>query len=138
MTARSSPDAADPHRDRYVSLFVRALQAALASLEPRDDQRVRLYYAKERTLAEIGRELGEHESSVSRNLERIRLVLRRAIEQALRDGCPAINGSASEPGLSDAQIALCFEYAAADTPFDLEQILQRRRPASSAPGRTEI
>ena len=138
IPARVSPHSADPHRDRYISLFVRALQTALASLEPRDGERLHLYYAKELTLAEIGRQLGEHESSVSRNLDRIRLVLRRAIEETLRNGCPAANGSAAEPGLSDAQIALCFEYAAADTPFDLEQLLQRRRSVRSADGRTGI
>lgn len=138
IPARSSPHSADPYRDRYVSLFVRALQTAFVSLEPRDSQRLRLYYANELTLAEIGRQLGEHESSVSRNLDRIRLVLRRGIEETLRNGCPAANGSAAEPGLSDAQIALCFEYAAADTPFDLEQLLQRRRSSCPADGRTEI
>lgn len=138
VPARVSPHATDPHRERYVSLLVRALQAALATLELRDDQRLRLYYAKELTLAEIGRQLGEHESSVSRNLDRIRVVLRRAIEQTLRDGCPAVNGSAGEAGLSDAQIALCFEYAAADTPFDLEQLLQRRRPVSPTQGESEL
>lgn len=138
MPARVSPHATDPHRERYISLFVRALQSALAALEPRDHQRLRLYYAKELTLAEIGRQLGEHESSVSRNLDRIRLLLRRAIEQTLRDGCPAVNGSACEAGLSDAQIALCFEYAAADTPFDLEQLLQRRGPASPAHEESEL
>ena len=138
MPARVSPHVADPHREHYVSLFVRALQAALAALEPRDDQRLRLYYAQELTLAEIGRQLGEHESSVSRNLDRIRLILRRAIEQTLRDGCPAVNGSAGEAGLSDAQIALCFEYAAADTPFDLEQLLQRRRQASPTCEESEL
>src|SRR5271168_2731108 len=63
----------DPHRERYISLFVRALQAALTALDTRDEQRLRLYYAKEQTLAEIGRQVGEHESSVSRNLDRIRL-----------------------------------------------------------------
>jgi len=138
LPARDSRHSMDPHRERYVSLFVRALQAALAALEPRDDQRLRFYYAEELTLAEIGRQLGEHESSVSRNLDRIRLVLRRAIEQTLRTGCPAVNGTACEAGLSDAQIALCFEYSAADTPFDLEQLLQRRRPASPAPGGSEL
>lgn len=138
IPARVSPHSEDPYRERYVALFVRALQAALAALEARDDQRLRLYYAKEMTLAEIGRQLGEHESSVSRNLERIRLVLRRVIEETLRSGCPAANGSAAEPGLSESQIALCFEYAAADTPFDLEQLLQRRRPASPTQRESEL
>jgi RNA polymerase sigma factor (sigma-70 family) len=125
----------DPYRERYVSLFIRALQAALAALDPRDEQRLRLYYAQEQTLAEIGRQLAEHESSVSRNLDRIRLALRRAVEETLRSGCPAANGFAAEHGLSDAQISLCFEYASADASFDLEKLLQRGSRPTPAPGR---
>ncbi len=59
----------DPHRERYVALFTGALQSALELLEPRERERLRLYYAEEKTLAEIGRLLGEHESSVSRHLD---------------------------------------------------------------------
>jgi RNA polymerase sigma factor (sigma-70 family) len=125
----------DPHRERYSTLFVRALQAALATLDPRDEQRLRLYYSKEQTLAEIGRQVGEHESSVSRNLDRIRLALRRTIEETLRNGCPAANGFAAELGLSDAQIALCFEYASVDTPFDLEKLLERPTRSNPTAGR---
>lgn len=135
--ARVSVQADDPHRERYVTLFVRALQAALAALDPCDEQRLRLYYAKEQTLAEIGKELGEHESSVSRNLDRIRLALRRRVEETLRNGCPAANGSAAEVGLSDAQISLCFEYASADASFDLENLLQRRSRSSPSAGRPD-
>src|SRR5580704_1691437 len=126
---------ADPNRERYSTLFVRALHAALAALDPRDELRLRLYYAKEQTLAEIGRQVGEHESSVSRNLDRIRLALRRTIEETLRNGCPAANGFAAELGLSEAQIALCFEYASADAPFDLEKLLERRSRANPTAGR---
>jgi RNA polymerase sigma-70 factor (ECF subfamily) len=126
---------ADPHRERYIALFVRALQAALTTLDPRDEQRLRLYYAKEQTLAEIGKQVGEHESSVSRNLDRIRIALRRTIEETLRNGCPAVNGFAAELGLSDAQISLCFEYASADASFDLEKLLERRTRPTPAPGR---
>ncbi len=126
---------ADPHRERYSTLFVRALQAALAALDPRDEQRLRLYYAQEHTLAEIGRQLSEHESSVSRNLERIRLALRRTVEETLRNGCPAANGFVAEPGLSEAQISLCFEYASADASFDLEKLLRRRSRSSPPAGR---
>lgn len=127
---------ADPHRERYSALFLRALQAALASLDPRDEQRLRLYYANEQTLAEIGRQLGEHESSVSRNLDRIRVALRRTVEDTLRNGCPAVNGFASELGLSDAQISLCFEYASADASFDLDKLLQRGSASRPPAGRT--
>ena len=132
-----SVQSADPHRERYSTLFVRALQAAIAALDARDEQRLRLYYAQEQTLAEIGRQLAEHESSVSRNLDRIRLALRRTVEETLRNGCPAANGFAAELGLSDAQISLCFEYASADASFDLEKLLQRRSHTSPAAGRLD-
>lgn len=126
---------ADPHRERYSTLFVRALQAAVDALDSRDEQRLRLHYAQEQTLAEIGKQLAEHESSVSRHLDRIRLALRRAVEETLRQGCPAANGSGAELGLSDAQISLCFEYASTDASFDLEKLLERRGRTSPAVGR---
>ena len=132
-----SVPAADPHRERYIALFVRALQVALAALDSRDEQRLRLYYADEQTLAAIGKLLGEHESSVSRNLDRIRLALRRAVEETLRNGCPAVNGFAAEQGMSDAQISLCFEYASADASFDLDKLLQRRSRVSPTAGRSD-
>jgi len=121
---------ADPRRELYVSLFSRALQAALDRLAPVEKDRLRLYYAEEKTLAEIGRALGEHESSVSRHLERVRRELRQSVEEILRRGFVAANGSAAQPGLSDAEIALCFEYSAENTPLDLEKLL----PPASAPG----
>jgi RNA polymerase sigma-70 factor (ECF subfamily) len=129
---------ADPHRSRYLTLFVRALKSALASLEPRDADRLRFYYAEEQTLAEIGRRLGEHESSVSRNLERIRRELRQTVETTLRQGDPPANGASPGPGLSDAEIALCFEYAAEDAPIDLEKLLQRKSPSGSSAGKQDL
>ena len=121
---------ADPHRELYVSLFARTLQAALDCLAPREKDRLRLYYAEEKTLAEIGRLLGEHESSVSRHLERVRRELRRSVEEILRRGFVAANGSAAQPGLSDAEIALCLEYSAENTSLDLNKLL----PPATAPG----
>jgi RNA polymerase sigma-70 factor len=128
----------DPHRAELVALFRRTLEVALGLLEPRDRERLRLYYAAEQTLAEIGRKLGEHESSVSRNLERARQQLRREVEQALRKGNIQLDGRTSGAGLSDAQIALCFEYAAEDAPIDLDKLLPespatRRKPESKKP-----
>jgi RNA polymerase sigma factor (sigma-70 family) len=120
----------DPHRQRYVASFTRALQTALERLGLQEKERLRLYYAEEKTLAEIGRLLGEHESSVSRHLDHARRDLRRAVEDILRDGIGPANGSAVQPGLSDAEIALCFEYSAEDTPIDLQKLL----PRSKSPG----
>src|SRR5262249_4693606 len=97
----------DPHRTRYVALLTAAFELALSKLDAEDRDRLRMYYTEQQTLAEIGRALGEHESSVSRSLERIRRGLRAHVEEALRKGAPCSNGAAPQPGLSDAQIALC-------------------------------
>jgi RNA polymerase sigma factor (sigma-70 family) len=125
----------DPHRERYVAFLTRALQTALEGLEPREKERLRLYYAEEKTLAEIGRLLGEHESSVSRHLDQARRGLRQSVEEFLRNGMGAANGCAAQPGLSDAEIALCFEYCAGDIPIDLEKLLPRPKSPVPAPGK---
>src|SRR5262249_28833078 len=127
-----NPEPPDPHRDRYLRLLRRALNSALAALEARDMQRLNLYYREDRTLAEIGRLLNEHESSVSRNLERVRRSLRASVESILRAGFGANNGSPAEPGLSDAQIALCFEYAADDGSVNLDSLLPPIAPTAEA------
>ena len=124
----SSPD---PHRSRYLALFSDALHKAFKALEPQDLRRLRFYYADQQTLAHIGRELGEHESSVSRNLDRIRRELRASVETALRSGqFQSQNGTYPQPALSDEQIALCFEYAAEDAPLNFDQVFPTT-PASA-------
>jgi RNA polymerase sigma-70 factor len=129
---------ADPHRQRYVALFTRALQAALQRLPREEQQRLRYYYAEEKTLAEIGRLFEEHESSVSRHLERSRSELRQEVENMLRRGFTAANGAAAEPGLSDAEIALCIEYSAENTPLDLDKLLPRSKPQGPAAGKRSL
>ncbi|HEX4542420.1 MAG TPA: sigma-70 family RNA polymerase sigma factor [Candidatus Acidoferrum sp.] len=129
---------ADPHRELYVSLFSRALTAALDRLAPLEKDRLRLYYAEEKTLAEIGRLFGEHESSVSRHLERVRRDLRQAVEEILRRGFVAANGSAAQPGLSDAEIAVCFEYSSENTPIDLDKLLPSHPSKGPAAGKRPL
>jgi RNA polymerase sigma factor (sigma-70 family) len=125
--------AADPHRTRYFRLFSSALQTALNNLEPLDAQRLKMYYAEGKKLAEIGRVLGEHESSVSRHLEKVRTDLRRAVEEILRAGSGPVDGEAKAAGLSDAEIALCFEYAAEDAPVDLDNLFSQREMPKAFP-----
>jgi RNA polymerase sigma factor (sigma-70 family) len=120
----------DPYRELYLSRFREALKLALADLEPRDRSRLHLYYAEDRTLAEIGKELGEHESSVSRNLERIRKELRATVEGLLRAGKVA-DGGQPTPGMDDAQIALCIQYAGEDSAIDLDELFEA--PSASQP-----
>jgi RNA polymerase sigma-70 factor, ECF subfamily len=101
--------ALDVERAKHTAVLQVALVTALDALAPRERLRLAYYYADERTLAEIGRLLGEHEATVSRKLDRTRRDLRRAVEAALRDG----------KKLSDAQVQACFDYAREHWPFDL-------------------
>ena len=121
----------DPERERYLRHFVYALTVCLSKLDAEERRRLELYYAREKTLAEIGRLVGEHESSVSRNLERTRTALRRSLEEYLRKGCDGDTG-ATFPGMSDAQIALCIEYAGEDAPIDFRQFFPSAGPAKGA------
>ena len=88
-------------RARYAGALSAALAIALAELAPRDRMRLNFYYLEELTLKEIGRVMGEYESSASRRLARTRLRLRRRVEQVLR----------RDRGLSEEQIRLCYAHA---------------------------
>jgi RNA polymerase sigma-70 factor, ECF subfamily len=99
----------DPERERYLVMLQVALTTALGVLETRDKLRLAYYYGEELTLAEIGKLMREHESTVSRQLDRTRKQVRRHVEEALRE----------DKKLSEAQLRLCFEYAREEWPFDL-------------------
>jgi RNA polymerase sigma-70 factor len=131
FTGRAGPVRAnpDPARERYLGRFDRALSAALASLTPRERMLLACYYVDQLTLAEIGRMLREHESTVSRQLERTRRALRESVTQSLQREIPACNGRPPEPALDAAQVELAFEYAMEDWPFDLSQALSAQEPA---------
>ena len=98
-----SPAAADPDCARFVDLLRSALETAVTRLEPRDRLRLGCYYAQQMTLAKTGALLKEHEATTSRQLARTRQGIREAVEQDLR-----------ARGLTDAQIARCFECATED------------------------
>ena len=117
----------DPHRERYLTRFANALESSLAGLLGNDRQRLELYYARQLTLAEIGKKLGEHESSVSRNLERIRRELRGSIETLLK----------IPPPLSEPEIVLCFQYAAEDSPIDFRKLFPNQESERPGAGRKE-
>jgi RNA polymerase sigma-70 factor len=127
----------DPHRSRYVRCFVLALTDSLATLPADDRKRLELYYAREKTLTEIGGLLGEHESSASRHLERARRELRAKVEEGLRMGRYSSEGKQKLLPLSDAEIALCFQYAAEDSPIDFRQIFPEKPAAKTEAGRKE-
>ncbi|MCX6551865.1 MAG: sigma-70 family RNA polymerase sigma factor [Acidobacteria bacterium] len=103
----------DVDRQRYLAIVQGALAEALSILAARDRLRLSLYYAQDLTLAKIGTLLGESEATASRKLERTRRDVRAAVERRLRD----------EQRLTDAEIALCFDYARTDPAFDLARTL---------------
>jgi RNA polymerase sigma factor (sigma-70 family) len=127
----------DPDRNRYLQRFLLALSDCLEQLADSDRKRLEFYYAREKTLAEIGRLLGEHESSASRHLERVRRELRARVEECLRTGYQPAPSSPRLPQMSEAEIDLCFQYAAEDVPIDFRQIFPEKTPSKSQAGRKE-
>jgi RNA polymerase sigma-70 factor (ECF subfamily) len=116
LPADEAPDALpapvrsiDPDRRRGVAVMQRAIAAAVAVLAPRDRLRLSCYYAQSLTLAEIGRMLGEHEATVSRQLAKARKSIRSAVERQLRE----------TERMSEPQIAECFA-SVVDDPGSLD------------------
>jgi RNA polymerase sigma-70 factor, ECF subfamily len=109
LAANQRSQEVDPGRANYLAAVQAALAAALGTLDPRDRLRLAYYYADDRTLAEIGRLLGEHEATVSRKLERTRRDVGSRVLAWLRDG----------KKWSEAQIRACLDCARGEWPFDL-------------------
>jgi RNA polymerase sigma factor (sigma-70 family) len=137
LSQKTETPSLDPHRGLYLQRFLFALTVCLASMDAQDRKRLELYYARGKTLAEVGRILGEHESSVSRNLERARKELRHKVEEQLRSGVSADTQSPGVAVMSDAEIALCFQYAAEDTPIDFRQLFPEKPSPKREVGRKE-
>jgi RNA polymerase sigma-70 factor len=110
-------DPHEPERARYVQMLGLALEIALKALAPRDRMRMAYYYRHQLSLKEIGRLMGEHESSVSRKLARTRDDLKSEIERRLRE----------IELLSQDQIRLCYDFAAGDLQLDLARALPDTR-----------
>jgi RNA polymerase sigma-70 factor, ECF subfamily len=88
----------------YVQLMRRAVTAAISRLPARDRLRLGYYYAEDLTLAQIGRALGEHEATVSRNLAKARREIRTDVERQLRE----------EERMNPSQIDECFAAVVED------------------------
>jgi RNA polymerase sigma factor (sigma-70 family) len=130
-----APEPADPNRSYYLRLLADALRQAISSLAAADRARLYAYYFEERTLAEIASQEQEHEATASRKLERLRGQLKQHVMQILREG--KTSGAGMSPGMDDAQIQLCLQYALEQWPFDLAGVLRSmkvaRMPRSKSP-----
>jgi DNA-directed RNA polymerase specialized sigma24 family protein len=99
-----------------MELIQRALAVAIAALTPRDRLRLASYYTHQLTLAQTGQVLGEHEATVSRQLNRTRLAIREYVERYLT----------REAGLHDDQVSRCFECALEDPgALDLADLIRK-------------
>jgi RNA polymerase sigma-70 factor len=130
---RTDGPAGDPNREMYLRRVDGALSAALAALTSRERMILACYYVDQLTQAQIGRMLREHESTVSRQIDRIRWVLREDVTQRLLLGTPAQDGRAAEPALDQPQVDLAFEYALEDWSFDLSRALSKQQAAADPP-----
>jgi len=120
-TLASTSTPADPERSRYLTMIQQALGRAVARLPARDRLRLGCYYAQGLTLAATGRLLREHEATASRQLAKTRRAIRDDVERQLR----------AEAGLTDAQIAQCFESVSEDPgPLDVGEMLGDSRSPS--------
>ena len=109
----SSVRVADPDVHDNVARVQRALNETVDALDPRDRLRLRLYYAQKLTLARIGRALGEHEATASRNLERVRRTLRQEVERRLKE----------DHGMDAGAVAACLQQAVEAPELDLSHVL---------------
>jgi len=112
-----TPAPADPDRGRQVQALRLAFSQALEALEPGERLRLAYYHVHELTLAQIGRLFGEHESTVSRKLQKTRQELREAVERLLE----------SEHGLTGDDVHACYQAALEAWPFDLTSELEVAR-----------
>ena len=99
-----------------------ATDQALAELSAEDRFTLASYYLDGRTLAEIARALGLHESSVSRRLDRLSTGLRKRILAGLR-----------EQGMSHAQATEALEADVRDITLDLRSRLTQDSGATTFP-----
>ena len=100
-----------------------ATDEALAELSSEDRFTLASYYLDGRTLAEIARTLGLHESSVSRRLDRLSTGLRKRILAGLR-----------AQGMSHAQAAEALETDVRDIQLNLRARLAQDSGAKAFPG----
>jgi RNA polymerase sigma-70 factor (ECF subfamily) len=108
--AGDAPAAADPRLEE-------ATDEALAALAGEERYILAAYYLDGRTLAEIGRTLGAHESTISRKVEKIAKGVRKAIVEGLR-----------RRGMSERQAAEALESDVRDLRVEVrEKLAQETR-----------
>jgi RNA polymerase sigma-70 factor, ECF subfamily len=116
MTAAAEePDCRAAHAQ-----IAQATDAALDTLSSEERLLLATYYLDGRTLAEVGRMLALHESTVSRRLDKVTAMLRKQIIANLRAA-----------GLSKGEAAKLLELDVRDIGVDVRRSLAQERPAGT-------
>ena len=107
----------DFERRENAAALAHALRHEVDALPP--DERLLLgwYYVDQLRLAQIARLRGVHESTISRELDSIRKLLRKRVARRLL-----------AKGFSDARIEECFRHST-DAPLDFQEVFERARNA---------
>ena len=111
------PELATPPADHRLS---RATDEALADLPGEDRMVLSAYYLDGRTLAEIARMLGVHESTISRKLDKLAKLLRKQIIAAL-----------TKAGMSRRQAEEALEVDVRDLQVDIRRSLAQEPPPAA-------
>jgi RNA polymerase sigma-70 factor, ECF subfamily len=114
--AAADPPAQQPPDER----LVQATDAVLSALMGEERFMLASYYVDGRTLAEIARSLGVHESTVSRKLEKLLRMMREQIVDGLR-----------RRGMSRRQAEEALETDVRDLSLDLSRHLAQKSGASA-------
>ena len=112
--AQDPADPPEPGHARMMEIFTLVLSAAIGALSGKDRMRLAYYYRDELTLRQIARAMDEHESTISRKLERTRRELRTTHR------------------MSAEQVRLCYESASEHAPFTITAALAPMSPAIAA------
>ena len=123
--AAAVPDQTSPSDGASKAWLEAATDEALAELSAEDRFTLASYYLDGRTLAEIARALGLHESSVSRRLDRLSTGLRKRILAGLRTR-----------GMSHVQAAEALETDVRDLKLNLRSRLAQDSGERTIPERT--
>jgi RNA polymerase sigma-70 factor, ECF subfamily len=116
LIAEDRSDPPEGERLRFFNAMCEALAWAIGELAAKDRLRLSSYYARDMTLAAIGRMLGEHEATVSRHLTRTRREIRVAAQTRLRE----------HHGLDERAMAECFASVTEDAgALDLAELFSK-------------
>jgi RNA polymerase sigma-70 factor (ECF subfamily) len=120
LASKLAANAEEPDCGAAHAQVAKATDAALDGLSSEERLLLAAYYLDGRTLAEIGRMLALHESTVSRRLEKVTAMLRKRIIANLRVA-----------GIAKGEAEKLLELDVRDLEMDVRRSLAQERPAGT-------